>query len=85
MSNHLFAGPAGTRDGGTGSGIQATKVKSPYVGTFRGQPRLQCCENKEAIPVSDVLSFGGTAARIEAQKTLEVMRERLGLNYAMFR
>ncbi len=34
--------------------------------------------------MSDVLSFGGTAARIEAQKTLEVMRERLGLNYAMF-
>ena len=34
--------------------------------------------------VRDVLNFGGAAARIEAQKTLETVRERLGLNYAMF-
>lgn len=38
----------------------------------------------ERFCVRDVLNFGGSAARIEAQKTLEATRERLGLNYAMF-
>jgi len=35
--------------------------------------------------IRDALNFGGAAARIEAQKTLEIVRKRSGLDYVMFR
>ncbi len=51
-------------------------------------PAIPEAEDRAMSPrrerVRDVLNFGGAAARIEAQKTLETVRERLGLNYAMF-
>ena len=35
--------------------------------------------------IADLLSYGGSAARIEAQKSLELIRQRAGFNYAMFK
>ncbi len=40
-------------------------------------------DQREAI--RDVLDYGGATARIEAQKTLEIVREAAGLNYALFK
>ena len=40
-------------------------------------------DQREAI--RDVLNYGGATARIEAQKTLEIVREAVGLNYALFK
>ena len=40
-------------------------------------------DQREAI--REVLNYGGARARVEAQKTLEIVREAAGLNYALFK
>ena len=41
-------------------------------------------ETDEDVCVRDILCFGSGEARIEAQKTLEQIREVMGLKFAMF-
>lgn len=73
--------------------VASTIVRTFGNGRF-GQAVFEVVEEPETTPdtessapvsVRDVLNFGAAAARIEAQRTLEVVREEVGLDYLMFR